>query len=94
MPRFLVVSFLVLGLLTPSCAAPQRTTRQSVEPGEAICWDVPPEKPAHPVLDWCKHHPWTVGIGTGLVFVGGLIGGGIFALEHGLGAGLVLSGMH
>jgi hypothetical protein len=95
MPRFFIASFLVLGLLIQGCATHQSVAQAPVTPGETICWDPPPEKPTHPFLAWCKAHPWTVGVGTGLLVAGGVLAGGVIALEKtGAGAGLVWGGIH
>jgi hypothetical protein len=94
MPKCFVVTLIVFGLLGQGCASHQSVTQAPVAASETICWDPPPEKPAHPVLAWCKTHPWTVGVGTGLLVVGGIVAAGAIALSHGGGAALVMAGMH
>jgi hypothetical protein len=95
MPKSIVVGFIVFGLIVSGCATQQSATQVQMAPKEPICWDPPPERTAHPVLDWCKAHPWTVGIGTGLLVIGGIVAGSAIALNKtGAGAALVWGGMH
>jgi hypothetical protein len=84
----------MLGLLLNGCAGQQATVRPDSSSGEAICWDPPPQSSAHPVLDWCKAHPWSFGVGTGVLILGTLAAVAAIALANGAGAGIVMAGMH
>lgn len=95
MPRFLVVCPLVLGLLLSGCATHQSAARTALTSEESVCWEPPPEKPAHPIRKWCKEHPGTVAFGATLVVLGGLaVGAAAAFLASGGGAAIVMAGMH
>lgn len=90
MPRSLVVCLLLFGLFLNGCAGRQAAVQPADSAREALCWDPPPQKPAHPVWDWCKKHPWTFGGVT----VALLVVGGLALLITQAGAGIAMSGMN
>ncbi len=92
MPRSVVACLLMLGLLLNGCAGRQATVRPDNPSGEAICWDPPPASSAHPVCDWCKAHPWTVGIGAGVLTVCAIAAAGLYLGLSQFGGGLGSAG--
>jgi hypothetical protein len=78
MLRSLLVGLVMISLLAQGCATHQAATQGSGPSGEAICWDPPAAKPAHPVCDWCRSHPGlTAGICSGLLLAVGIVVGAI-----------------
>jgi len=91
MPRYLVVFPLVLGLLLSGCATPQSATRTPLASAESVCWEPPPEKPAHPIRQWCKEHAGAVAFGATILALSGIAVGVTMAFiargggSHGVG---------
>jgi hypothetical protein len=90
--RSLLVGLVMISLLAQGCATHRAATQGSGASGEAICWDPPPAKPAHPVCDWCRAHPgWAYGIGAGLLVAVGIVAAGAIGIAT---VGAAIGGMH
>lgn len=87
MPRSLIVCPIVLGVLLSGCATHQPETRTPLASEESVCWEPPPEKPAHPIRQWCKEHAKAVAFGTTVLLLSGIaVGGALAFIAYGGGA--------